>query len=285
MRLRYAGTCRICQITIPPGTEAVYERPTRTVRCLDHISTRATTSQVGDSEAGPSDADILEIGTPGASARREGERRQQNRRDRVRSNHPRFGGLILALSDDPQSTKSWTIGATGEEQLGARLNEFSGATLRVLHDRRIPRTRANIDHIAVTPTGIWVIDAKRYKGRPSLKIEGGILRSRTEKLMVGSRDCTKLVDGVLKQVEVIEENLEPGGRFEGNGRRWGCVPVHGVICFVEADWPIIGGAFSTRDVDVVWPKRLYPKLQKGGPLDAATISEIHRRLASTLPPA
>jgi hypothetical protein len=107
------------------------------------------------------------------------------------------------MSDDSQSTTAWNTGALGEERLGQRLNELSADTMRVLHDRRTPGTRANIDHIAVTPTGIYVIDAKKYKGRPSLKVEGGILRPRTEKLLVGTRDQTKLVDGVLKQVDVV----------------------------------------------------------------------------------
>ena len=37
-------------------------------------------------------------------------------------------------------------------------------SIAVLHDRRIPGSKANIDHIAITAAGIWVIDAKRYKG-------------------------------------------------------------------------------------------------------------------------
>jgi hypothetical protein len=125
----------------------------------------------------------------------------------------------------------------------------------------------------VTPTGVYVIDAKKYAGRPSLRIEGGILRPRVEKLMVGSRNCTKLVDGMHKQVEVVTGVLGPE------------VPVHGVLCFVEADWPLIGGAFRTRDVLVVWPKKLYPGLQAEGPLDVALIDQLHRRLAQALPPA
>ena len=78
-----------------------------------------------------------------------------------------------------------------------------------------------------------MIDAKRYKGRPELKIEGGILRPRVEKVLVGRRDCTKLVDGVLKQVDLVRELV-------------GDVPVTGALCFVEADWPLIGGAFTTQ---------------------------------------
>lgn len=33
-----------------------------------------------------------------------------------------------------------------------------------VHDRRIPGSRANIDHIAVAATGVWVIDTKNATG-------------------------------------------------------------------------------------------------------------------------
>lgn len=51
------------------------------------------------------------------------------------------------------------------------------------HDRRIPPTRANIDHIVIAPTGVYVIDAKNYTGRAQLSIKGGIFCPRVEKLM------------------------------------------------------------------------------------------------------
>jgi hypothetical protein len=179
----------------------------------------------------------------------------------------------MAITDTPQSTTAWDTGSVGEERLGAWLNALAGDSLRVLHDRRIPTSRANIDHLAVTPSGIFVIDAKKYKGRPHLQIEGGFLRPRVEKLMVGSRDRTTLVDGVLKQVQVIRDLVGTD------------IPVRGVLCFVEADRPLIGGAFSTRGVEALWPKRLYQALTTTGPLGAATLDELHRMLAAALPPA
>ena len=36
MRLRYAGTCRVCAAALPAKTEAIYERETKTVRCVTH---------------------------------------------------------------------------------------------------------------------------------------------------------------------------------------------------------------------------------------------------------
>jgi hypothetical protein len=270
MRLRYAGTCRVCGSELPATSEAIYERSTRTVRCVNHeVSTPAAPPAA--EELDPATPKMVDPGTAGASARREFERRKAAREERIRVKHPKLGGLILAASDDPQSTTAWNTGAMGEEKLGGALSSLACETIRLLHDRRLPRSRANIDHLAVTPTGVYVIDAKKYRGRPHLKNDGGLFRPRIERLMVGSRDSTKLVDGVLKQVDVVRGILEPG------------VPLHGILCFVEADWPLLGGNFTTRDVQALWPKKLYPQLQAEGTLTADAIGEIHRTLAQALP--
>jgi hypothetical protein len=264
MRLRYAGTCRVCGSELPARTEAIYDRASKSVRCLVHE---------GGPDQSPIEIETIEPGVPGASARREFERRKASQDERIRSKHPKLGGLILALTPDPQSMSAWDIGAVGEEKLGHRLSELASDTLRVLHDRRIPNSRANIDHLAVTRSGIYVIDAKKYTGRPNLRIEGGLFRPRIEKLLVGTRDCTKLVDGVLSQVSTVRGVIGDE------------VPVYGNLCFVDADWPLIGGSFITRGVETLWPKRLCSKLDDDGPLDTQTIADIHSKLARTLPPA
>lgn len=46
-------------------------------------------------------------------------------------------------------------------------------------------------------------------------------------MIVAGRDRSKLVDGVLKQVDVV------------HGLVGDDVPVRGVLCLVEADWPLI----------------------------------------------
>ena len=282
MKLRYAGVCRVCEVELAARVEAIYERSTKTVRCLDCSPVVAAHPLVDVSPAQPlveegarrpsRDPELIDPGTPGSSARREYERRQAKREARIREKHPKLGGLILAVFDEPQSTKAWDTGAVGEERFGQKLNELACGTIRILHDRRIPGTRANIDHIAVTPSGVYVIDPKRYAGRPMLEVEGGLLRPRAEKLLVGGRDRTKLVDGVLKQVDLVRAIV--GGH----------VPVTGVLCFVDADWPLIGGAFTIRGVEVLWPKKLYPRLTAPGstPVDVAG---LHRSLAEALPPA
>lgn len=79
---------------------------------------------------------------------------------------------LLALSDDPQSTTAWAVGAQGEGLLAKRLDGLADQGVLTLHDPRIPGTRANIDHIAIAAPGVYVIDAKRYKRRPACVWKG-----------------------------------------------------------------------------------------------------------------
>ena len=268
MKLRYAGTCRVCGVELPARTEAVYEGRTRTVRCVACVSAPVDLERmqsVAESETQPA------AGVAGASARREHERRKARDEERLRAKWGRLGGIAVALSDERQSTRVWQQGAIGEERLGARLDSLVSDDLAVLHDRRIPGTKSNIDHLVVTLGGVWVIDAKRYVGRrPELRIEGGIVRPRVEKLLVGRRDQKNVVDGVLKQVELVKDVV---GDFR----------VSGALCFLEADWPLISGAFTTRGVHVTRPKRLAKLLRDdSGDVDVDAVAAL---LAERFPPA
>ena len=183
IRLRYNGRCSCCGRFVPARSYAYYDASRKTVRCTSCPAWPTVTKNA-----------------PGASARREHDRRKAKNEQRLRKKWGRFGGVAVALSDERSSTKAWERGAVGEERVAAILAKLDPARVALLHDRRIPGGRANIDHIAVTAAGIWVIDAKRYAGSPQLKASGGLFRPRVQKLYVGSRDCTRLVDGVLDQV-------------------------------------------------------------------------------------
>lgn len=187
-------------------------------------------------------------GTAGGSARREYDRRKAKDEAKVRENWGRFGNLAVALTPERTSTRVWSTGAEGEARVGARLDRIASDSIRVLHDRRIPGTKANIDHLVVTPAGVWVVDTKRYKGgNPSLRVEGGLLRPRVEKLIVGGRDRSKLVEGVLWQVGRVLEVLPDA-------------PVRGVLCFVDSEWGLLASSFQVNGVEVLWPKKLESRL-------------------------
>ncbi|MDP3949515.1 nuclease-related domain-containing protein [Microbacterium sp.] len=266
MRLRYTGVCHRCGAELPAGQPAVYERAVRRVRCIS-----CPVSSTASRDTGPVTPAEIASGSAGASARREYERRRDSRETRIRQKHPKLGGLILALSDEPQSTRAWEHGAIGEELLAIRLRGLPEPA-HVLNDRRIPGARANIDHIVIAPSGVWVVDAKRYKNkRPELRVDGGIIRPRVESLRIGGRDGTKLVDGVHKQVAVVRAALEGTG-----------VPVHGVLCFLEADWPMIGGSFTVDDLHVLWPRLLVKRINDAQQHDL-DVDAVHAQIAETFP--
>lgn len=281
MKLRYAGPCSRCGTTLEAGVTADYDRAGKTVACIACPPRRGIPEQA-ESTASPRHAITPEVprklevvdGTAGGSAVHEFDRRHDARRERVQGAHPRIGKFLLAVFDDPQSTTAWSTGAIGEQRLGEALAAIAGPTVRVLHDRRIPKTTANIDHMVVCPAGVFIIDAKRYRdARPELRVEGGIIRPREELLIVGGRDRTKLVEGMHKQVGLVRAALadQPD------------VPVCGVLCFVDADWPLIGGSFTVQGVAVLWMKKLRQKLIEPGPLDPDRIADLQWQLHETFP--
>jgi hypothetical protein len=207
---------------------------------------------------------MSEHGSAGTSARREYERRKAKDEARIRSDWGPLGGLAVALSSERQSTRAWIAGAIGEERVGLALDELRSDQVAVLHDRRIPGSRANIDHLVVTSSGVWVIDAKRYKGRAERRVEGGLFRPRVELLYVGGRNKTALVYGVQSQVDRVRATVG--------------VPVRGILCFVDAEWGLFGGPFDVDGVHVTWPKKLAAAVAREGTVDVPAVAAL---LAST----
>jgi hypothetical protein len=167
------------------------------------------------------------------------------------------------------------VGARGEQALGAFLEELhDGRETFVLHDRRIPRSRANVDHLVIAPGGVFVIDAKRYEGKVRRVDKGGFF-SVDERLYVGRRDCTRLVAGMSKQVAAVRDALTATVVDEA-------IPITPVLCFVASDWSLLARPFQLGGVWVEWPGSLRTRVQRGGPLGSDGVASIARRLSETL---
>ena len=94
-----------------------------------------------------------------------------------------------------------------------------------------------------------------------------------ELLTVGGRDRTTLVTGIQKQVALVREAMADLPE----------VPVRGVLCFVDADWPIIGPVFTVNNVAVMSPKKLKTLLSQPGLLDEEQIADAQWRLHESFP--
>ncbi len=222
-----------------------------------------------------SDAAPFDRGTPGRSAEAEYRRRRARDARRRQERFGPFAWLAEALGGERQSTRAWSTGADGERRTGAELERVLGERGVVLHDRRMPRSRANIDHLAVAPSGIWVIDAKEYRGRVERRNVGG--RFKTDvRLYVGRRDRADALDGVRRQEDAVSQAL-------GSALGAGVPPLHCAICLVGAQWPWFARPFCLDGVWIAWPRRLGGMLLEPAVLDAERIQRFAEVLARRFP--
>lgn len=71
----------------------------------------------------------------------------------------------------------WERGAAGERQTALALDALPENEWTSFHDVRWPgRDRANIDHVVVGPSGIFVIDSKNWTGL--VEVKDGVLRQK-----------------------------------------------------------------------------------------------------------
>ncbi len=73
----------------------------------------------------------------------------------------------------PEEVDRWRRGAVGERATAVTLRGVEALGWPVLHDRTIPGSAANIDHLVVGPGGLFVLDSKHWTGR--LRLDGGQL--------------------------------------------------------------------------------------------------------------
>lgn len=267
MPLQYAGICDICGRPLAKGVHALYDLTAKTVRCLE------CSNELDAPDTLRSDPFGSDAGMAGASAQREYERRKTARENAIKGRHGRLlGGLIVALTEEPASIRAWARGASGERQLAAALAGIAG--IHVLHDRRVPGTAGNIDHLVVAPAGVFVVDAKFYQGLVRIRDVGGF-RKTNKRLYVGRWDCSQLAENMDWQVEAIRQALSAAHVDP-------LPPITPVLCFIHGDWPFFRPPDVYAGVRLEGERSLRALVAASGALDGATIDRLAHILARSL---
>ena len=118
---------------------------------------------------------------------------------------------------------SWEKGSAGESRLATFVAREVGDTVIPLHDRLIPGTRGNIDHIFVAATGVWVIDAKAYNGKVERREVGTSLEA-LERAVDRREESHQTRQWARKQVAAVIAALKGDASFKRNKRAPRVVP-------------------------------------------------------------
>lgn len=290
-KLRRDDTCVECGEPQAVGATAFWSAAEKVARCVScHEAHSAPSSGSEQAPAPPTTAQPPAADIAGRSAAIEYEKRAMRERQRkekrvsddaewrenIREQRPVLGRVATAFTPKPQidpesqATKAWKVGAEGEQRVAEVLAGVAG--VEVLHDRLMPGSRsANIDHIAVGPSGVFVIDAKKYTGKIEARDAGGWFKT-DERLYVNNRDRTKTVDGVLRQVEAVAGLLVDTHPE---------VPVRGVLCFIGCDWGWFMRAKHVKGVTAIWPTALADHVSVDG-VHAGSVVAVAEFLRTSL---
>ena len=142
----------------------------------------------------------------------------------------------------------------------------------------MPNSRANIDHIAMAASGVYVIDAKRYRGK--IQVLSPLFGA--PKLKIAGRDRTNLVDWLDAQVGAVQAVLKAVAPD---------VRVQGCLCFLapeglmaDTGLPVVR-TLKIKGYPLYYPRRLAKRLNRRGTLTPDQARRIHTHLTANLPPA
>lgn len=172
------------------------------------------------------------------------------------------GFTFAALFLLPNRVAAWGVGAEGEEKTARILAPLEAQGFRVIHDRLIPGSRTNIDHIVVGPPGVFVVETKNYAGR--LRVRGG-------EVWVAGRRKTEMLAQAKREAAAVAAVVSP-------------VPVTPLICVHRADL----GWFKVEveGIRIVGPRELVKLLRKApATLTADRVANLADRIDRSLSPA
>jgi hypothetical protein len=105
--------------------------------------------------------------------------------------------VIVAVWRRPQpDPERWRRGAAGEVATAALLERLGRRRFAVLHDRGLPGTRANVDHLVIGRRGVWVLDSKAFRAPVEI---------RRRRVRVGDRRLD--VAAVRWEASVVADHL------------------------------------------------------------------------------
>ncbi|GGN48869.1 hypothetical protein FHR83_008670 [Actinoplanes campanulatus] len=164
---------------------------------------------------------------------------------------------LLKRPESKLEETSWARGAEGERRTAVLLRDL-GRDWDIFHDVALPGTTANVDHVAIGPTGVWVIDSKAWSAPVTVGADG-VPRQR-------GRDLTPTL------ATSMWEALSVAGQLNA--------PAVPVVCVHDAILPgsitevLLSGDHPTGPIRIVGPGALVATLTAGPEMEARQLREV-----------
>ena len=181
---------------------------------------------------------------------------------RARARRGLWRRLTAAVGLNPAARRAdaqaalWAHGAAGETATAALLRPLEAQGWHVRHDLRLPHSRANLDHVLVSPCGraVVVLDTKTWhRGRTTQLVRGRVCcggedrQGQVQKVAdyAGRVHQALALPGVVVwPLLVVHGSPIAGGRLEARASGWG-----GPVWVLGPNWlvPTLAGAPKGRD--------------------------------------
>jgi hypothetical protein len=241
--LRWGGTCRACGGVIAPHEVGWHEPDLKAIRC----------NACGPEDLGKTGTDISE-------------------QFDSRSTSDPVGGTSALRDGRTRRDPLFKKGAVGEYLADKYFQEHLPPQTPILTDRRVPGTQSNIDHIVIVPSGVWIIDSKRWNGKIEYKTRGAL--SLDYRLSVGGEDRTEKVEKFYELVIPVAQVIRDKS-----------IPINAAFCFIQGNWSFSDAIMLNlgklnRHLDVWLGTRatLVKLMKKSGPMTPETITSLGDRL-------
>jgi hypothetical protein len=146
--------------------------------------------------------------------------------------------------------RAWRRGAAGERRTARLLRRLQHDGYTSFHDLAVPGSAANVDHLVIGPTGVFVVDSKQYSGRVHQSLDGRAWHNHAP---------------LARQLEVVGWEAATIARVLG-------IRVDPLLCIHGAE--VAYGGLIAGGVAIVSPARLRGALGVDPVLSAADISVL-----------
>jgi hypothetical protein len=243
--LRYGGICDSCGTKIEVRATGWHNPDLKKVRCV-------ACGTLAEDEAANETREMTPDPIGGSAALREARSRRDHK---------------------------WVKGAAGEYLMDQSLHNRLSQDAVILTDRRVPGTKANIDHLVVASSGVWIIDTKNWKGRIEYKAPSTF--STNTRLFVDGKDRTVIVEAMYAMVIPVAQAIDDRS-----------VPVNSALVFMDGDWApaalprlLMNRPYQHLSVWITPPKILTKMINEAGPLEARAIQALGKKLDQLFDPA